>query len=291
VKPLLRELTQKTAKRYPQLTFHIGVSHFTNHLDQLSARYQDALGMAQWADFAEKERLCFFTETPHPPLQTDAPDELREALRQRKPSSARRVIILLTRKISAMDYCDPSAVRQLYERLLVLCLNTEGGAGTPDVNQYTRMGLLGAFSKLRTLGELMRFLLSRIDSMFPELRMPDNVHPKIAQAILYIRENIASHTLSIAEHLDITDNYLCSLFKKETGTTVNHAIIDARMERAKRLMMSGDRMYEVADKVGFADPNYFSAVFRKHVGVPPTQYRRDRQGKAAGEEAFHETGF
>ena len=45
------------------------------------------------------------------------------------------------------------------------------------------------------------------------------------------------------------------------------------MLMAKKLLQEGKlRVYEIAHRVGYSDPKYFSQIFRRHVGVPPSQY-------------------
>lgn len=275
LRALLSALAQKVQDARPSLSFNIGLSAPASNLDELPKRYADARGIAQWAEFSEKGRFLA-CETGHAPLpRSDAPDALESALTRRAPAEARRLVLELTRGICAMDYADPRAVRHLYEQLLSVCLDRQA-AHAEDA--YVRMGLLGAFSGLRTLSELMRFLLSRIDALFPEIQIPGNIHPKIAQAMALIQANLGNPSLSIpfmARRLDLTENYLCALYKKETGTTINRAIIDARIEYARRLLVRDYKLYEVAAQAGFADPNYFSAVFKKYEGVSPTRYRRE----------------
>jgi two-component system response regulator YesN len=48
-----------------------------------------------------------------------------------------------------------------------------------------------------------------------------------------------------------------------------------RIERAKGLLkLPGMRIYEVADKIGFADAFTFSRSFKSIAGVSPSQWRR-----------------
>ena len=62
---------------------------------------------------------------------------------------------------------------------------------------------------------------------------------------------------------------------KKTGKTFNIYLSEKRIEKAKKLLAdSGMRLYEIADSVGFADPNYFSAKFSEMEGMSPTVYRQ-----------------
>ncbi|HKJ86491.1 MAG TPA: helix-turn-helix domain-containing protein, partial [Spirochaetia bacterium] len=51
---------------------------------------------------------------------------------------------------------------------------------------------------------------------------------------------------------------------------------------AKELLATQDlRNYEVADRVGFSDPHYFSLTFKKQTGLTPTEYR-EQTSRTAG---------
>lgn len=48
-----------------------------------------------------------------------------------------------------------------------------------------------------------------------------------------------------------------------------------RMDEARGLLRSTElKSFEIAEKVGFAEPNYFSFCFKKHTGVSPKEYRK-----------------
>jgi len=105
----------------------------------------------------------------------------------------------------------------------------------------------------------------------------DTYDPKVKDAIHFILWHYTDKNLSIkllAEHTGLSQNYLCSLFKQHTGTTINNVLIDVRIEKTKKLLRTTDlKMYEIAQKVGMADPNYLSSLFKSHIGVTPSQYR------------------
>ena len=70
------------------------------------------------------------------------------------------------------------------------------------------------------------------------------------------------------------------MFKKETGSTFINYLTDYRMKEALRLIDEEDeKTYIIAMKVGYADPNYFSYVFKKKYGMSPTKYKRTRDKK------------
>lgn len=54
-----------------------------------------------------------------------------------------------------------------------------------------------------------------------------------------------------------------------------------RMDEARELLRSTElKSFQIAERVGFAEPNYFSFCFKKHVGVSPKEYRRQAEAAA-----------
>ncbi len=77
----------------------------------------------------------------------------------------------------------------------------------------------------------------------------------------------------IAEHVSLHPNYLSSLYRHETSHTIMEALRSIRIEHAKRyLLMQKYSVKEIAHLCGFADENYFSAVFKKCEGVTPSKF-------------------
>ncbi|MZQ82265.1 response regulator [Paenibacillus sp. 5J-6] len=80
----------------------------------------------------------------------------------------------------------------------------------------------------------------------------------------------------VCGHLHISAGYFSSIFKKETKMTFVNYLNHIRMEAAKEMLRSTDmKALEIAEKVGYADANYFSFSFRKNVGVSPKEYRNN----------------
>ena len=78
----------------------------------------------------------------------------------------------------------------------------------------------------------------------------------------------------IAEQLCFNHNYLGQLFKNETSMSISDYLARVRVTKAKALLRNTDLMiYEIAEKVGFSDSQYFSTVFKKNVGVTPKEFK------------------
>ena len=99
----------------------------------------------------------------------------------------------------------------------------------------------------------------------------------VRQAMDYIAGHSGDPEISItsiAEALSVSEGHLSHLFKKETGCTVLGYLTQYRMQRAMELLKDRSRkIYEVAAEVGYGDVTYFSSIFKKHVGISPSEYQ------------------
>jgi two-component system response regulator YesN len=86
------------------------------------------------------------------------------------------------------------------------------------------------------------------------------------------KRDITIHTL--ANEFFITSNYVCLLFKKETGITFNDYLTKVRMEKAKEVLRNPRlKVYEIAEMVGYHDVDYFGKLFKKDTGMTISKYR------------------
>ena len=99
--------------------------------------------------------------------------------------------------------------------------------------------------------------------------------PIVSQVRHYIEEHVTEHLSlnEVAAVFGISPNYLSQLFKKYNDMGYNDYVTQCKMDEAKKLLGNGDyKVYEVAELLGFESAFYFSKVFKKVVGIPPTEY-------------------
>ena len=96
----------------------------------------------------------------------------------------------------------------------------------------------------------------------------------------YVKEHFADQDLGVDEvcrKMNVSAAYFSTIFKKETGKTFVRYLTDYRMEKAVNMLMTGnEKTYVIAEKVGYAEPNYFSYVFKKQFGMSPSKYKAER---------------
>ena len=79
-----------------------------------------------------------------------------------------------------------------------------------------------------------------------------------------------------AQACHVSESWLYHAFPEHTGFTPLGFIIHLRLQEACRALATTERKLEdIAASVGYDDPFYFSRLFKKHLGVAPSDYRRE----------------
>ena len=78
----------------------------------------------------------------------------------------------------------------------------------------------------------------------------------------------------VARKLYLNATYFCKMFKDETGESFTKYLMRLRIRKAIEFMSDPTlKIYEIAEKVGYNDVQYFTKIFKAFHGVAPMQYR------------------
>lgn len=106
----------------------------------------------------------------------------------------------------------------------------------------------------------------------------------VAQIIKYIDEHIGKKISSseIAKEVGMSEGYLCKTFKSETGKSLVQYVNYLKMHRAAQLLKNSEIMVkEVSDALGIDDQFYFNKMFKKYIGMSPSEYKKKVNSKSA----------
>lgn len=79
----------------------------------------------------------------------------------------------------------------------------------------------------------------------------------------------------IARKLCVSEEYLSTQFKKETGKSFTETIRGYRIKKVKELLIKSSlKLNQISDMAGYSDPKYMSKVFKEEVGMSPAEYRK-----------------
>lgn len=94
----------------------------------------------------------------------------------------------------------------------------------------------------------------------------------------FLKNNYSNQNLNLkntARHFYINPLYLGQLFKQTYNIRFNDYLHTLRIEEAKTLLRRTDlKIYEIAEKVGYKDADYFACKFESIEQITPTQYRK-----------------
>lgn len=119
--------------------------------------------------------------------------------------------------------------------------------------------------------ELLTIIRRLLDARYPSTRT-------LAERLeAYVKDHAYDAGLRIDDlcgHFNISPRYVSKLFREHLGTSFKRSVAEHRVDRAKRLIESGNEpLYVVADKCGFRNYRQLTSTFKKIEGMLPRTYR------------------
>lgn len=160
-------------------------------------------------------------------------------------------------------------------------------ANSVELNQFTEQ-----INQCRTTKELQPVIKDKINVLFMyAIEAKEHHKDFIEKLIQYVHEHLSDPTLSLkqvsANYLYMNPDYVGKQFLKQTGFKFSAYLVNARMEKAKKLLLENDseKIYMIAEQVGCENnPQYFSQLFKKYTKMTPTAYaKKYKQNRQSAE--------
>lgn len=154
---------------------------------------------------------------------------------------------------------------------------------TDDIETVSLRTFLDNLHRLETLDQVKNWFMNLYSNYVSHIneKKLNRTNDIINSAINYIEENFKNPALSpelIADYVNISPNYLRTLFKNFANKSLSNYISEFRFNKAKILLKTTDlTVSEVSTAVGFINTNYFYTAFKKHHGISPNQYRNNHK--------------
>ncbi|MEK4346561.1 response regulator transcription factor [Paenibacillus sp. FSL P4-0184] len=131
--------------------------------------------------------------------------------------------------------------------------------------------------KLSTIDQLTNFMTKMINSITTlENKGNSSVNQSVEKCIQYLEEHYSENISleEVCEHVAMSKNYFCYLFKRETGKSMWVSLTEIRMDKARYMLEHTDmKSYEISYNIGYDNPSYFSKLFKKMHGMTPNEYK------------------
>lgn len=147
-------------------------------------------------------------------------------------------------------------------------------------NSFNSSDVYKDIMELRTLKEMIEMLQNLIEEWSSAMykKKEKNYYSHVDQALKYMQGNFHDSSLTlqkVAELIHVSTPYLSNLFKMEKGFNFGDYLLELRMKKAMELLGEGNiKTYEVSEKVGYSNPQYFGICFKKYTGVTPAEFKK-----------------
>jgi len=164
-----------------------------------------------------------------------------------------------------------------YSRLMDALDDELKGRSDVDVDPAEEIASLGS---VQAWQQWSSYMMDRLRFIIKENKAQYLPKP-LGAAVNYIRENYAKpiQLSTVAERCAISQGYLSKLFSEYLNTTFIDYLNTLRIGEAAKLLRGGGKsVKEVSYLVGYADPNYFSRIFRRYLNVSPSELSKGGPG-------------
>ncbi len=274
----------------PHRHFFIALGKTVQGPEKVYLSYQSAVILLQNAFFCPYGSILLADDAKsRAPLTVQSfsalPDRFGQFLVDREIRQARELSAELYQKLLYNRSMLEHQAKDIYYRLL----SAIGSAIyrlklSAPVEQTDPESPMELVARCNTLDELHQLLTIRLNDFAGLLAAAPQENSTVFLIRDYISRHYSSDTLSIrdiSDHVHLSSSYICTLFKTETGQTLNQYITEYRMEKAKQLLSDPrNKITEISAMVGYADGNYFGKSFKKSVGFSPSEYRERENHEA-----------
>lgn len=280
---MLEEL-RLSIEKFLKFTVTIGVGNICNDVIYINHSYENALAALNYKIFMGDNRIIWIEDIEPVSVSKVVFDENKE----RSLSSCLKVGTqeemletidklfedVISFKASYKDY-------QIYIMEILTTILKAARDSSIDIDGIFGINhnLLVELYSLKSIEEAQSWfknICMKIMSNIVKDRQ-DTYKEFVHKAKTYVKENYKDSQINIngvCNYLHLSPTYFSFIFKKETKTTFINYVTQIRMEAAKELLrITNLKSFEIAEKVGYSEPNYFSYSFKKKFGVSPSEYR------------------
>ena len=258
-----------------------GVGKIIKGIENIPFSYQEAVIMLQKVFYYGYNRVEVYYDGTREQLKenTALQEAFQASLETKNREKAEELIINIYRYYKAQSDVLVKHIKHIYFQMInyvMTCtqsLKELFGLARDEQEQY----LWEEVNSFDTLIELSECLRENTKIYFSYFEAKPGCNTTIMNVVNLVRQNYGNTDLSVkllAQRVYLTPTYLSQLFTKEMGKTISQYITEVRIESSKELLKDKKyKLYDIAELVGYANPNYYAKIFKKQTGMVPSEYR------------------
>jgi len=263
-----------------KIDIFISIGSIVNSIDEIYCSFQEAEDSAKELFFTGYDHLITSSvqRIESYDLFENNTAEFSKLIEIGEMVKAIEYIKKLTKKIRLNKNLSANYIKDIYFSLMVQLLNVATKHRIKLFQGHSEDFIWQILSHCITLDEVEEYAIKTIMSFCAEIEKDTYKIKVVPKVIDVINERYNDPELSIKEiskKVFLNHTYLCAVFKKETGKTINQYITEFRIEKAKELLIEDStiKISAIGRNVGYPDQNYFTKIFKKIVNITPSEYR------------------
>ncbi|MBZ9688595.1 response regulator [Clostridium estertheticum] len=286
VQSTLEEIRQNIEK-YLKLTITIGLGTIISDVSHISDSYQNAILALDYRFIMGNNRIIWIEDIEPSSSEKIVFDEIMEHdLRSSIKVGTENEIIQTIDGLfyQLLDVKAPFKHFQIYLLEILTTIIKTAESLNVDLTyifgeNYNLFVELYEFNDLNQVKNWFEYISIKIMNYITKDRQ-DSCTLLVEKTKAYINKYYSDSSItinSLCNYLYISPTYFSFIFKKETKMTFINYLTQIRMDASKELIKATKlKSFEIAYKVGYAEPNYFSYCFKKHFGISPSEYRNNK---------------
>lgn len=272
---IVKEFQRKCAE-YFKISISIGVSEIHERPDDVHKAYQEALQALEYKSIlGEKSIIYFGLIEPKAAVFKQVLNKelyLLSELRLGNETAVASILNKMTKELQGRSISDGKIIST---QLMIYAVRM---ISENDIEQVFVDDPFSSIYNAETISEVVAAMTSFFHHIVQLIKKHNRLgNPNvIEEAKQWIRDHISEDISlnKIANYVHMSPNYFSALFKQATGETFMEFSTRIRFELAKQLLIQPEiKIYQIAEKIGYTDANYFSIAFKKNEGMTPSQYR------------------
>ncbi len=270
------------------LNLYAGISNISNDISQIHNLVLQSENALDYRLFYYQRKLFYYNDLLKANSLVHIPDIYSEAVinaaAHGKISETIDSIDNLFRFLLKIEYLTPHFIISTFEELLhevkkAIIKNTDSNLeNTSDNGMQNIESIINIYRSSYSINNLAAKIK---EAFLSAARNPANGRTgyfsnAIDCALKYIEENYKKDLSvdRVSNYICMSPNYFSSLFKSKTGCSFTSYLQKIRVEKSKQLLSDPkNKIFEIAEMVGFVNNKYFFKIFKKETGLTPGEYR------------------